>query len=38
MPVDRLITHRTTLAGAVHDIPHWATKKAGFIKAIIELD
>lgn len=38
VPVDRLITHRTNLAEAVHTIPVWATQKAGLIKALIEID
>ncbi len=38
VPIDRLITHRTSLAGAVHDIPVWAVQKAGLIKAVIEID
>jgi 2-desacetyl-2-hydroxyethyl bacteriochlorophyllide A dehydrogenase len=38
VPIDRLVTHRTTLAGAVRDIPRWATEKAGLIKAVIDLD
>lgn len=38
VPVDRLITHRTNLAGAVRAIPRWATDKSGLIKAIIEVD
>ena len=29
VPVDRLITHRTNLAGAVRDIPRWAAEKTG---------
>ena len=37
VPVDKLITHRTTLADAVRDIPHWATHKDGLIKAIINI-
>jgi 2-desacetyl-2-hydroxyethyl bacteriochlorophyllide A dehydrogenase len=37
LPVDRLITHRTSLTDAVHDIPVWATQKTGLIKALIEL-
>jgi 2-desacetyl-2-hydroxyethyl bacteriochlorophyllide A dehydrogenase len=37
VPVDRLITHRATLANAVHTIPVWATQKAGLIKALIEI-
>jgi 2-desacetyl-2-hydroxyethyl bacteriochlorophyllide A dehydrogenase len=36
VPVDRLITHRTTLAKAVTDLPRWATSKSGLIKAVIE--
>lgn len=35
--VDKLITHRTDLAGAVGDLPRWATQKTGLIKAIIEI-
>jgi 2-desacetyl-2-hydroxyethyl bacteriochlorophyllide A dehydrogenase len=38
VPVNDLITHRTSLAGAVRDIPRWATQKSGLIKAIVELD
>ena len=38
IPVDRLVTHRTSLAGAVRDIPRWATEKTGLIKALVELD
>lgn len=37
VPVDRLITHRTTLAGAVTDLPRWSTEKSGLIKAVIEI-
>lgn len=37
VPVDRLITHRTTLAGAVADLPRWAHEKSGLIKAVIEI-
>jgi len=37
VPVGRLITHRTTLAGAVRAIPAWAEQKSGLIKAIIEV-
>ncbi len=36
-PVDRLVTHRTDLAGAALDIPRWAIEKTGLIKAIIEI-
>ena len=38
VPIDRLITHRTTLAGAVTDLPRWASQKSGLIKAVIEID
>jgi 2-desacetyl-2-hydroxyethyl bacteriochlorophyllide A dehydrogenase len=37
IPIGRLITHRTSLAGAVADIPVWATQKTGLIKALIEI-
>jgi 2-desacetyl-2-hydroxyethyl bacteriochlorophyllide A dehydrogenase len=37
VPIERLITHRTSLAGAVHNIPVWATQKTGLIKALIEI-
>jgi len=38
VPLDQIITHRTTLAGAVSDLPLWATTKTGLIKALISLD
>ena len=37
VPLDRLITHRTTLAGAVADLPRWTTEKQGLVKALIEV-
>ena len=37
VPIDRLITHRTSLEGAVFDLPEWAQTKTGLIKALIEL-
>ena len=37
VPVDRLITHRTSLTDAVRNIPLWATQKTGLIKALIEI-
>ena len=37
VPVDRLITHRTSLSDAVRDLPRWATEKSGLIKALIEV-
>lgn len=36
--VSRMITHRTSLAGAVSDIPIWASRKTGLIKALVDLD
>jgi len=38
VPVDRLITHRTTLGNALETIPVWATQKTGLIKALIEIE
>jgi 2-desacetyl-2-hydroxyethyl bacteriochlorophyllide A dehydrogenase len=38
VPVDRLITHRTTLADAVRDIPAWAIQKHGLIKGVIVVE
>ena len=37
VPIDRLITHRTSLTDAVNNIPQWATQKTGLIKALIEI-
>jgi 2-desacetyl-2-hydroxyethyl bacteriochlorophyllide A dehydrogenase len=37
VPVDRLITHRTTLANAARDLPAWASNRQHLIKAIIEI-
>lgn len=36
-PSHKWITHRTSLRGAVRDLPSWATQKAGLIKAVIEV-
>ena len=38
VPVDRLITHRTSLAAPRQKFPLWATQKSGLIKALIEID
>jgi len=38
VPVNRIITHRTSLSGAVETIPVWAHEKSGLIKAVIEID
>ncbi len=37
VPIARLITHRTTLAGATGDLARWATDKRGLIKALIDV-
>jgi 2-desacetyl-2-hydroxyethyl bacteriochlorophyllide A dehydrogenase len=31
------ITHRTSLRGAIEDLPRWAKEKSGLIKAVIEV-
>jgi 2-desacetyl-2-hydroxyethyl bacteriochlorophyllide A dehydrogenase len=38
VPVDRLITHRTGLRDAMGNIPIWAARKDGLVKALIEVD
>ncbi|RDJ15953.1 zinc-binding alcohol dehydrogenase family protein [Rhizobium grahamii] len=37
VPVDKLITHRTTLADAPRDLARWAHEKDGLIKAVIKI-
>ena len=37
VPVDRVIAHRTSLSGAIEDIPRWARDKSGLIKALIHV-
>jgi 2-desacetyl-2-hydroxyethyl bacteriochlorophyllide A dehydrogenase len=37
VPLEKIITHRTGLADAVHNLPLWAHKKTGLIKALIEI-
>ncbi|MBB3315192.1 hypothetical protein FHT77_001034 [Rhizobium sp. BK181] len=37
VPVDKLITHRTTLANAPRDLARWAHEKGGLIKAVIKI-
>jgi 2-desacetyl-2-hydroxyethyl bacteriochlorophyllide A dehydrogenase len=37
VPLDKLITHRTSLAGAVIDLPRWTTEKTGLVKALVEI-
>jgi 2-desacetyl-2-hydroxyethyl bacteriochlorophyllide A dehydrogenase len=37
VPLEKLITHRTSLAGAITDLPRWASEKRGLVKALVEL-
>lgn len=37
VPVEQLITHRTTLADAPRDLERWAHEKSGLIKAVIKV-
>jgi 2-desacetyl-2-hydroxyethyl bacteriochlorophyllide A dehydrogenase len=37
IPMDRIVTHRTTLAGAAEDLPRWASHKDGLVKAVISV-
>jgi 2-desacetyl-2-hydroxyethyl bacteriochlorophyllide A dehydrogenase len=37
VPLGRLLTHRTSLAGVVTDLPRWTTEKQGLVKALVEI-
>ena len=37
IPVDRIVTHRTTLRDSPRDIAHWSNQKSGLIKAMIDV-
>jgi len=37
VPLDRLITHRTSLSGAILDLPRWTREKTGLVKALVEI-
>ena len=37
VPLEKLVTHRTTLAGTPRDLARWAHEKSGLIKAVIEV-
>ncbi|WP_395019179.1 zinc-binding alcohol dehydrogenase family protein [Dongia sp.] len=37
VPLDRLLTHRTSLSGAITDLPRWASEKRGLVKALVEI-
>jgi len=38
VPTTRIITHRTSLHGAVDDLPRWASSKEGLVKAVVEVE
>ena len=38
VPLDRLITHRTSIAGVTSDLPRWAREKKGLVKALVEIE
>ena len=38
VPLQRLLTHRTSLARAAADIPRWTTDKKGLLKALVEIE
>jgi 2-desacetyl-2-hydroxyethyl bacteriochlorophyllide A dehydrogenase len=37
VPVAKLLTHETTLGGAVADLPRWAATRAGLVKALVKV-
>ncbi|OCP23797.1 MULTISPECIES: zinc-binding alcohol dehydrogenase family protein [unclassified Ensifer] len=37
VPVERLVTHRTTMDAVVEDLPRWANEKSGLVKAIVRI-
>jgi 2-desacetyl-2-hydroxyethyl bacteriochlorophyllide A dehydrogenase len=37
VPLQHLLTHRTSLAGALADLPRWAGQKSGLVKALVEI-
>lgn len=37
VPVEALVTHRTTLDAVPQDLAHWATRKDGLIKAVVNV-
>lgn len=37
VPVEALITHRTTMDAVVEDLPRWANEKSGLVKAIVRI-
>ena len=37
VPLAKLITHRTSLSGAIIDLPRWTIEKTGLVKALVEI-
>jgi len=37
VPLEKLITHRTSLSAAIADLPRWAREKRGLVKALVEI-
>jgi 2-desacetyl-2-hydroxyethyl bacteriochlorophyllide A dehydrogenase len=37
VPLQHLLTHRTSLAGAIGDLPRWTIEKKGLMKALVEV-
>lgn len=37
VPIEKLLTHRTTLADVAQDLPRWCSDKRGLIKAVVEI-
>ncbi|MBV9740807.1 MAG: zinc-binding alcohol dehydrogenase family protein [Hyphomicrobiales bacterium] len=38
VPLQHLLTHRTSLAGVAKDLPRWTTDKRGLVKALVEIE
>lgn len=37
VPLQRLLSHRTSLTGVPTDLPRWTTEKTGLVKALVEV-
>ncbi len=37
VPLEALLSHRTTLPGLLTDLPRWTTDKTGLVKALVEI-
>lgn len=38
VPLAQLLTHRTSMTGAVLDLPRWSKEKTGLVKALVEIE